>query len=62
MGRNPKYDVWCKECGCLMKLRKGKYGDFWGCTGFPLCRNTMRVQDGALQAIVWEQEERDAND
>jgi ssDNA-binding Zn-finger/Zn-ribbon topoisomerase 1 len=23
-----------------MVLRSGKYGQFWGCSGYPRCRNT----------------------
>lgn len=49
--RNPSYDVWCEVCGCIMKLRKGKYGEFYGCTGYPVCKNTMNIKAGALQAI-----------
>lgn len=30
----------CPRCGCTLKLRSGRYGDFWGCTGYPECRYT----------------------
>ena len=30
----------CPRCGNAMKLRSGKYGEFWGCTGYPDCRYT----------------------
>lgn len=30
----------CPRCGCILKLRSGRYGDFWGCTGYPGCRYT----------------------
>ena len=30
----------CPECGSLLKRRKGKYGDFMGCTNYPQCRFT----------------------
>jgi len=30
----------CPECGSLMVLREGKYGKFYGCTGFPACKAT----------------------
>lgn len=33
----------CPECGCLLVKRRGKYGDFFGCSGFPLCRYTKKV-------------------
>ena len=30
----------CPRCGSVMKLRNGKYGAFWGCSGYPDCRHT----------------------
>ncbi len=33
----------CPECGSPLKMRKGRYGDFWGCTGFPDCRYTINA-------------------
>ena len=33
----------CPECGCLLVKRRGKYGDFFGCSGFPLCRYTKKI-------------------
>lgn len=53
------YDVWCQACGCIMRIRQGKYGNFYGCTGYPQCRNTLTIRDGALQEIMWEKEEKD---
>jgi DNA helicase-4 len=36
----------CEQCGRPMKLRNGKYGDFWGCSGYGIqddqCRNTKK--------------------
>ena len=31
----------CPICGNIMKKRNGKYGEFWGCAGFPDCRFTQ---------------------
>lgn len=45
-----KYEVWCRKCGCLMKIRRGKYGEFYGCTGYPKCFNTMNLRDAELEA------------
>ncbi len=28
----------CPRCGKPLVLRHGKYGDFWGCSGYPDCR------------------------
>ena len=44
-----KRDVWCESCGCVMKLRDGKFGKFYGCTGYPVCRNTKNLRDAALE-------------
>lgn len=30
----------CPRCGGEMKRRNGRYGEFWGCSGFPACRYT----------------------
>lgn len=30
----------CPHCNSTMVKRNGKYGIFWGCSGFPLCRYT----------------------
>ncbi len=30
----------CPRCGCMLKQRSGRYGVFWGCTGYPACRYT----------------------
>ena len=32
----------CSSCGKRMVLRHGKYGKFWGCTGYPGCKNTEK--------------------
>ena len=31
----------CPFCGNIMKKRNGKFGEFWGCAGFPDCRFTQ---------------------
>lgn len=33
----------CPVCGQIMKERNGRYGEFWGCSGFPLCRHTEKI-------------------
>ena len=30
----------CPRCGLALKKRNGRFGGFWGCTGFPDCRYT----------------------
>ncbi len=40
----PKKEVGCPSCGLPMKLREGRYGYFWGCTGYPQCQKTYNVK------------------
>ncbi len=36
----------CKLCGKAMVKRTGKYGQFWGCTGFPVCTLIVNIRRG----------------
>lgn len=33
----------CPKCGRSMKRRNGRYGEFWGCMGYPDCRHTENI-------------------
>ena len=33
----------CPKCGNVLMLRHGKYGDFYGCAGYPVCSHTENV-------------------
>lgn len=33
----------CPKCGSPLILRRGKFGEFWGCSGFPQCRFTRNA-------------------
>lgn len=39
LGFKPEVKL-CPGCGLPMKKRNGRYGEFWGCTGYPECRYT----------------------
>mgnify|MGYP001602934685 CR=1 FL=1 len=32
----------CPDCGRYLVARDGKYGKFWGCTGYPNCHFTRK--------------------
>lgn len=33
----------CPKCGNIMKKRNGKFGEFFGCSGYPDCKFTMNI-------------------
>lgn len=33
----------CPRCGETMQRRNGRYGEFWGCSGYPGCRYTENI-------------------
>jgi DNA topoisomerase-1 len=37
----------CPDCGKDLSVRKGRYGEFVGCSGFPKCRFTGKIADFA---------------
>ncbi|MCU0540021.1 MAG: type I DNA topoisomerase [Desulfobacterales bacterium] len=45
-------DKVCAKCGRPMVLKKGRYGDFLACSGFPECKNTQSLSaNGAGKSI-----------
>lgn len=36
----------CPDCSRLMKKRNGRYGEFWGCSGYPECRGIVKINGG----------------
>jgi DNA topoisomerase I len=36
----------CELCGREMALKKGRFGPFYGCTGYPECKNIRKVPKG----------------
>lgn len=38
----------CPRCGSPLRLRRGRRGEFWGCSAYPRCRMALDVgADGA---------------
>lgn len=33
----------CPDCGRQLRLRRGKFGEFWGCVRYPNCKYTRNV-------------------
>ena len=36
--------IFCSECSSPMRLKNGKWGKFWGCTKYPICKNKKRFR------------------
>src|SRR5262245_59965109 len=36
------HDEACEKCGRMMALKRGRYGQFLACTGYPECKNTRK--------------------
>ena len=36
----------CPKCGKPMVIRKGRFGKFLACTGYPKCKTTQRISKG----------------
>ena len=39
-----KHDVICENCGKPMAIRRSRYGEFLGCTGYPQCKTIKRIE------------------
>lgn len=42
----------CKSCGGNYVIRDGKYSVFAGCSNYPKCKSTIKLQDLALEYII----------
>jgi len=50
----PPVDEKCEKCGKDMVMRKGRFGQFLACSGYPDCRNTRKLrvdETGAVTAV-----------
>jgi restriction system protein len=39
----------CQRCGRSMVLRESARGQFWGCSGFPKCRNIVQINTDSIR-------------
>jgi DNA topoisomerase I len=45
-------ELQCEKCGKPMVLKRGRFGEFMACSGYPDCRNTKRIVKSAEQMTV----------
>lgn len=39
----------CPDCGSEMRLREGRYGQFYGCSTWPKCKATRDVEGRSVE-------------
>lgn len=44
-------DVPCDKCGKKMVVKRGKYGQFLGCAGYPECQNIIKIKKGKADVL-----------
>ncbi|MFH0809209.1 MAG: type I DNA topoisomerase [Pseudomonadota bacterium] len=42
----------CDKCGREMTVKRSRFGEFLACSGYPECRNTKPVSDGAVESAA----------
>jgi DNA topoisomerase-1 len=43
----------CENCGKPMALKKGRFGSFYGCTGYPECKNIRKIaRSGEVKTVA----------
>jgi DNA topoisomerase-1 len=42
----------CENCGRPMVLKRGRFGQFFACTGYPDCKTTRKIQKGGRVAAA----------
>ncbi len=52
-GEGPRpEEIECEKCGKPMVLKRGRFGEFMACSGYPECRNTKKIVKSADQFTV----------
>ncbi len=47
-------EIECEKCGRPMVLKRGRFGEFMACSGYPDCRNTKKIVKSAQDSTVKE--------
>jgi len=45
-------EIQCEKCGRPMVLKRGRFGEFMACSGYPECRNTKKIVKTAKESTV----------
>jgi len=45
-------EIECEKCGRPMVLKRGRFGEFMACSGYPECRNTKKIDKSSQDSVV----------
>src|SRR5438270_13012829 len=45
-------EEYCENCGRVMVLKRGRFGQFMACTGYPDCKTTRRLDQGTRVPVM----------
>jgi DNA topoisomerase-1 len=48
----PQEEISCEKCGRPMVLKRGRFGEFMACSGYPECKNTKKIVKSAESIVV----------
>ena len=51
-GAAPQEEISCEKCGRPMVLKRGRFGEFMACSGYPDCKNTKKIVKSAESIAV----------
>jgi DNA topoisomerase-1 len=51
-GKSQPDEIECEKCGKPMVLKRGRFGEFMACSGYPDCRNTKKIVNTAEAMTV----------
>jgi DNA topoisomerase-1 len=51
---NEVTDIPCPKCGRMLKIKRGRFGKFYACSGYPECRHTQPIEAEKEMAPVNE--------
>jgi DNA topoisomerase-1 len=51
-GQPQPEEIQCEKCGKPMVLKRGRFGEFMACSGYPDCRNTKKIVKSAQEMTV----------
>jgi DNA topoisomerase-1 len=45
-------EITCEKCGQPMVLKRGRFGEFMACSGYPECRNTKKIVRTSMESTI----------